>query len=165
MPSTTDIFCSQENGYTTPVETIGLLHHLRRIACGMLLPEVVVQFAGKPSLIAIIGNLPIPEQRRIANGGTVRVLVLEAGDTTHRMMQPLAMTPQQVRQAFANDHLRDDAEQAAILMRKRQENEGPRPKRIGELQPDYERVGVVVGKTGKFIPLADLIAAVNALRK
>jgi hypothetical protein len=46
----------------------GLLPLLRQIACGTLLPEIVVKFAGEPDAIRKISRLCIAEQRQIACG-------------------------------------------------------------------------------------------------
>lgn len=50
---------------------LGLLPLLRQIACGKLLPEIVVMFAGTPAAIHRLCKLPITEQREIAEGRKV----------------------------------------------------------------------------------------------
>ena len=42
-----------------------ILSLLRRIASGKLLPETVVQFAGTPSVLAVVGRLPPERQRKM----------------------------------------------------------------------------------------------------
>ena len=145
---------------------VGLLPYLRLIAAGQLLPEVVVRFAGAPALIRVIGALPVQDQRRLAAGEPIP-LYLRRGDGTveHRLADPLAMTRDQVQQAFARDHIRDQAEQILVL-----ESRLTRPaktvresdKRIGNIRVDRGRGGIVVRRT--LIPLADLLEAVAELR-
>lgn len=142
---------------------IGILPHLRRIATGQLLPEVVVRFAGKPSLIAVVGNLPLDDQRRLAAGDSVALIVYaDGGGRTVRMMDPLNMTPRQVSQAFARDHIRHETEQHAILDDRREKAARPIPESVGKLRIDKERGGVMVGR--HFVPLADLVQAVQFLQ-
>lgn len=143
---------------------IGILNHLRKIACGQLLPEVLVRYAAKPSLVVLIGNLPITDQQRLVDGELVRLLLVGGdGRRDHVMADPLNMRPHQVSQAFARDHIRTEAEQYLILVGKQQEAKRPLPQAVGNMRIDDERDGVMVGRL--FIPLADLETAVALLRK
>jgi hypothetical protein len=146
------------------IRGLGLVHHLRRIACGQLLPEVVAKFAGSPTLIARIGSLPIPDQERIIAGEFLLLAVYATdGSITNRSVDPLLMDAWEIRQVFARDHIRSQSEQALILERRRAETKGRRPKQIGVMHMDYERGGVTVGR--KFIPQADLVSALQALKR
>jgi hypothetical protein len=155
----------EERGEDLSGLKIGLIHHLRKIACGQLLPEVVVRFAGKPSLIALIGNLPLAEQRRLADGEHVRLVVYDqaTGQRTHRMADPLALTPRQVAQVFARDHVRRDDEQALLLDERRERAAQPVPETVGKLKLDRERGVAILGN--HVIPLADLELAVKLLKR
>lgn len=153
----------EERGEDLTGLRIGMLNHLKKIACGQLLPEVVVRFAGKPSLIAVVGNLPIDQQCRLAAGDAVQLLVYgDDGKRTIRNADPLVMTPRQVMQVFARDHVRNQAEQALILDERRERASLPVPAAVGKMKIDKERGGVIVGR--QFIPLVDLVAAVKALQ-
>lgn len=136
---------------------IGLLQYLRRIAHGQVVPEVVVRFAEYPSLIQRISGMPLPDQIRLASGDPVR-LMDASGE--HRLMDPLAMTRDQVAQAFARDHIRDDAEQIALITG-RVARPGREPRR-GQCRPDATRGGIVVRRT--FVPLGDALEALAKLR-
>jgi hypothetical protein len=78
------------------------------------------------------------------------------------MIDPLKMTREQVSQVFAQDHLRDEAEQIAVLERRR-----TRPARRqlahGKCHADRERSGIVVKRT--LVPQADVIAALADLQE
>ncbi len=142
---------------------LAMIHHLRRIACGQLLPEVVVRFAGAPRLMSLISNLPLDDQKRMSDGEMLKLLVYTAsGEKTHRMADPLAMTQSQARQVLAKDHIRTESEQSLILDQWIAKKRFNPPDRIGELKIDKERGGVVVGR--RFIALTDLQAAVAVLR-
>jgi hypothetical protein len=142
----------------------GMMTHLKRIAGGQLLPEVVVRFSGRPSLVSVIGSLPLDDQRRFSEGTLVPLLVYAPdGTRTVRQADPLNMTARQVRQAFARDHVRTEAEQALLLDDRRERASLPVPEEIGALKIDRERGGVTVGR--RFIPLKDLVEAVKALQR
>jgi hypothetical protein len=69
----------EERGEDLSGLKIGLLNHLRKIATGKLLPEIVVQFAGNSKLINRISELSITDQRRILAGADPKeILRLEA---------------------------------------------------------------------------------------
>src|SRR5262245_11330835 len=87
----------EERGEDLSDLKIGMVRHLRRIAYGQILPEVVVRFGSSAMLIDKIGSLPLPDQRRIASGEPVKMLV---GGGDYRMVDPLNMTQRQVHQAF-----------------------------------------------------------------
>lgn len=154
----------EDRGEDLSALKIPILHHLRRVACGQVLPEVLVRFAGSPSLITIVGNLPLPDQKAIAEGQPVRLVVYGAdGNRTHRLADPLHLSPEQVRQVFARDHVRTDAEQCLLLDQKRERSRLPRPESAGRLKLDHDDQSARIGRY--VIPLADLEAAVKALRR
>jgi hypothetical protein len=154
----------EERGEDLSGLRLALLSHLKKIACGQLLPEVVVRFAGKPLLITLIGNLPIDDQRRLSSGDPVRLIVIgDDGRRTHRLADPLYMVPRQLRQVFATDHLRTDAEQNLILDDRRRISSAPVPESVGGAKMDAEAGGVWVGR--KFFSLSDLETMVRELKR
>jgi hypothetical protein len=115
-------------------------------------------------LLNVITSLPIPDQERLAAGEPVKMLTYGMGNQlTHRMADPRDLTPAQVRQVFDRGSIRNEGEQATWLDHLRAKASKPLPKAVGEMHLDKERGGVTVGR--KFIPLADLVAAVKALRR
>lgn len=154
----------EERGEDLSALRIGLLHHLRKIANGQILSEVVVKFAGRPSLISLVGNLPIDIQKDLASGGTVALVVYTDGGTRSiRQADPMNLTRQQTAQVFARDHIRTEAEQGLILDQRREVKMTRKPEQTGELRIDYEKKGVWHKRT--FIPFNDLDEAVKLLRK
>lgn len=155
----------EEKGEDMDGLKLGIMHHLRKIACGTLLPEVVLRFAGKPALIAVIGGLPLSEQKKLADGKPVRLVVYDPAtrERTHRMADPLDMTPAQVRQTFARDHVRRDDEQLLLLDDRREKAMLPVPEMVGKMRIDRVKRGVTVGKS--FVPLAELEMALKLLRE
>lgn len=53
----------EDRGHDLSQLKIGMIEHLRRIATGQLLPEVVVRWADRPSVIRRLAKLTIDEQR------------------------------------------------------------------------------------------------------
>lgn len=142
---------------------IAMLTYLRLIASGQLLPEAVVRFVQSPRLMAIVASLTIKDQRALSEGKPVPLVVYgPTGDTTHRMVDPLNLVTPQIAQVFARGKIRTEAEQLVILDQRRTEAKR-KPAKVGQLRLDRERGGVTVGK--RFIPLIDLVAAVQELRK
>jgi hypothetical protein len=89
----------------------GLLRTLRRIGGGQMLAEVYMNFEG--CVQGKIAAIPLVDQKHLINGGTVK-LMLAGGD--HLLVSPAKMEPEQVRQVFANGHIRDDSEQINWLL-------------------------------------------------
>ena len=142
---------------------LALLPYLRKIASNQVMPEVIIRFVGVPSLLNVIGNLPMPDQEKLAAGEPVPLMVVGPEGRAIRMADPLLMSMTQRTQAFARDRIRDEAEQALFLDSKLLKASTPIPERIGKLKIDKERGGVMVGR--QFIPLDDLARAVSVLRK
>lgn len=143
-----------------------LIGHLRRIAAGQVIPELVVRFQGTPRLLQRLVLLPITDQKRLASGELVQLAVRGQGGTvTHRMVDPMTLNGEQMRQVFADDHIRDYAEQAPIVEAKQPiAIEGPpakRPTRAANIRADQKRGGLVIGRT--FVTKADVLDALLAL--
>lgn len=141
---------------------IALLPVLRLIAHGQLVPEAAVRFAEAPGLLRRIAALPSPDQRRLASGEPVELVVRRDDGDDVRLADPLRLTRDQVTQVFARDHLRTRGEQTLILeARTARPAVRPSPK-LGKARPDRERGGITIGRS--FASLADVLAALAALR-
>lgn len=147
---------------------VPLLDHLRRIAYGQVLPEVVVRFADQPLLLAAVASLPIPDQRPLAAGEPLRLLVPvpeeQGGGWTHRLVPPARLGKAGIAQVFDRGRLRSDGEQRDWLAQKAREAaaRAPRAPRRGKARADRDRGEVVVGRSRA--PLADVLAALADLR-
>lgn len=145
---------------------LGLLTYLRQIAYGHVIPEVVVRFAEAPSLIQRIAALPAPDQRSLAGGEPVDLVVREAdGSFGRRRADPLKMTGQQIYQVFGRGRLRDEAEQILYLQGRKEETASAKSpaKKVGRVTVDGKRGGIRVGKV--FVPAGDAIKALAELRE
>jgi hypothetical protein len=147
-----------------PIENIkvGLIHHLRRIAEGILLPEALVRFGGRPHLLNAISRMPAGEQKKLADGEYVKMVVRHpGGDFDTRMVDPLLLRAGQLSLVFAQDRVRSEHEQ--IVMMEDRLKPVARVQKVGYMTLDYERGGVMVG--AKFIPQSDLHEALQKLKK
>src|SRR5690606_35817556 len=94
---------------------IGIVDHLRRIAAGQLLPEIVVKFSGFPMMLRIAARLPIPDQQRLVADEPLDMAVWRGEQIEWRKVDPLALTTEQIRVVFADDRIRSQQEQVSIL--------------------------------------------------
>lgn len=95
---------------------IGLAVYLPQIASGQLDAEVVIRFAGQPTVLRNIAALPIETQRGLAKGVPVRVLTVDVDGTYQSAEMPAyALTGAQAKLVFDSGKLRDPNEQRAIL--------------------------------------------------
>jgi hypothetical protein len=106
------IVAAEENGedlsqYDTPI-----LPLLRRIGYGQMLPQLLVEYRGKPSLLRKVESLPLVDQERLAGNEPIPVAEL-GGDSW--LCSPGSMTQAVASQVFAKDHIRTVEEQVVWL--------------------------------------------------
>lgn len=91
------------------------------IARGTLLPEVVIAYIDRPRLMRLIGALPLSDQRRLVDGGTVDVVTIGPnGKTTVQPMLPREMSKEHIGRAFGRGCLNTHSRQAVILAGERE---------------------------------------------
>lgn len=106
----------------------GLSAYLPLIASGRADPAAVVAFAGQPTLLRAIVQLPIAEQQRLAAGGMVPVVVqTPEGVEAEREIAPTMLSAAEVRRVFAPGVVRSPAEQSQILRLSRGRSRRPAP--------------------------------------
>lgn len=148
---------------------MSLLYSLRKVACGQVLPEVLVRFGGNDRLLRLVANLPIQDQHKLARGEPLPLLVFTPnGANTTRMVNPLIISTNEREQLFDTDHIRNEAEQALYLDRKRQDEIRKQKRQknteiVGKFRVDRERGGAVAGRV--FYATAELEAVVRALKR
>lgn len=140
---------------------LGIVHYLRRIAAGQLLPEIVVQYSGYPLMLRQATVLPIEDQRRLISGEPLPVAVWRGNNIEWRRVDPLALTRDHVTQIFAGDHLRTDAEQVSYLEGTRLHPRKPKQPSMGRAKADPKRNGIVIGRS--FAPYEDVLLALAQL--
>lgn len=140
-------------------------NYLRMIAAGNLRPSVVCRFWMNPDLIRRIGRIPGTDQKKLAAGGRVPMVVISpTGGTTVRNTDPGEMTAEQLKQVFAKDHIRTEQEQAAWLDGQRTEAAKPVGEVFGPFKLDRIRGGAVfTGKRGDLIDRSTIAALHRAM--
>lgn len=148
----------EERGEDLSDLRLGLLPYLRQIAYGRILPEVVVRFAESPALVRTIAALPPPDQRRLAAGEPVPLVVAREGGHDIRMADPLRMTAAQIHQVFRHGRICDESEQLLTL-----EGRGRKPARrsVGRILVDRRQKGLVVGRV--FLTVVQVVEALALL--
>lgn len=141
---------------------LGIVDHLRRIAAGQLLPEIVVQYAGYPQLLRVATGLPLPDQRRLLDEAAVALAVWREGRIEFRRADPLCLTPAQLRQVFIGERLRTDAEQVSYLESRALPKPDSKAGQRSRVRADRQRGGVRIGRS--FAPLGDVLEAIAQLR-
>lgn len=158
----------EERGEDLSGLKLGLLNHVRRVAYGQVLPEIVVRFAGQPLVLQRVSALPRPDQERLARSGDdgmVELVVRREQGFDKRMADPARLTREQVWQVFATDHIRSEAEQILLLEEQNRHDRGEMvkaPPLRGKVRADRERKGLMVGRT--FVPQTEIAQALADLR-
>lgn len=137
-----------------------LLTYLRLIAHGQLSAAVLVKFQGSQLIIEKVAALPMPDQLRLAEGQSIRLVVRDGSSYTHRMVQPLEMTPEQISQAFTRGAIRSEPEQINYLESKSRTAKDSKSNRRG-VSPCPERGGILAGRY--FIGKEDALRALAGL--
>lgn len=87
--------------------------YLYKLASGQMLPETFSNFEG-PARRAI-SVLPLNEQKALAEGQRVSLVVIHEGKTEILKVKPNDMQPIQVTQVFHRGHIRSDPEQVTWI--------------------------------------------------
>jgi len=94
----------------------GLASYFPLIASGKLDAQAVVQFAGKTTLLNKIALLPLAEQRKLAEGGNVTLVVAAPEGGFREVDKPVhALTLTQTMQVFGDGRIRSPKEQFGIV--------------------------------------------------
>lgn len=139
----------------------GWMAQIRKVVAKKLLPDVLQRF-GTSVLTSAISRLPHVDQQRLAEGERVLFVEEDAhGNKTHRKISPDELLPEQVKQVFAADHIRNEREQELWLANEREKGRRKGPNKVGSMKIDRELQGIT--HKGEFISKADLLAAIRAL--
>jgi hypothetical protein len=141
---------------------IGLLPYLRLIASGQLSAAAVVRFSARPVALNAIGQLPIRDQDRLAAGERVALAVMHNGAISDRLVDPLDMTPSQLRQVFGGHAINTVSQQVPRLVQSTTSKKRESRASLSSVRADRDRVGLVVGR--KFVPLDDVLLALAELK-
>lgn len=139
------------------------LNQLRDIASGRTVPEVILRFEARTDLQDLIGRLPMDDQERLANGGTVKVPVIEGDRIVEKDKDPLELDRTMARRVFGGDKVATPAELRQHEERRLIE-EATDAEMLGDVRLDATR-GVAVFPGGREYTLTQLERVVSALRR
>lgn len=136
------------------------LKYVRLVGHGQLLPDVVLRFMGHSALMRNIAAMPLPDQKRLADGGKVEVAVRRGSSFDCRMIDPLSMSPDQIRQTISGGRIHSYAEQIARLESEANPADDAAPTRTRALVSADARTGMLrVGN--REVPIADTLRAIG----
>lgn len=96
----------------------GIVAYIPMIAHDRLDARVVVQYAGQKTLLAALSRLPINEQRKVLDAGTVIAIRIEEGQTVEKPLSLANMTAADVHLVFTEEGVRPVEEQRILLASK-----------------------------------------------
>jgi hypothetical protein len=148
-----------EMGHELP-ENNAFVPFLRRIAYGQLSVDLFVGLQGKPQLLRMAAALPLPDQEHIAKNKPIMVMEPDGG---HRLVPPLNLEAEEIRQVFANGTIRSDAQQVSWLKGKQKKEQSVSDE--VDVRLDRKRNGIVVARAPQFISTTQMLAFLSQLSK
>lgn len=132
---------------------------------GQFLPELMHKFYMKATTLNHVSSMPKTVQQKIVDGETFDLVVVGPnGKQDKRQCLIEQLQPFEVRQLFARDHVRTEAEQVAWLDNKRRKASEPFPSHVGRVRIDKERSVAIFPRRGEY-PLHELLEVVKILQK
>lgn len=123
-----------------------MLYELLEVGCGRVAIEALRRFGKHRQVYSRVRRLNLADQRQLAEGGKVPVVTFVDDKPTHRMVDPIMLSkkdPQALSLVFAPDHIRTEAEQAAILDREVRSKRVV-PEKVGDVTIDRQAKTITV---------------------
>ena len=98
---------------------LSILPFLQRINDGTLDAGAYVKFCGNTPLVKKVACLPVPEQRRLAEGGQVKLAYMEDDAPKSMDIYPHLLSTPLINQVFNCNSIRSVKEQIKIIMEKK----------------------------------------------
>jgi hypothetical protein len=147
----------RERGEEAPA--LRYAHHLVAVGDGRLLPEAVVSFAGRPSLLARLTEMPISAQRRLVDARVVAV-VTPGGEVRD---VPLAeLSPAEQTLALSPEGHRNPDEQRAIIERRGNARRKPVRENLIRTGITFDPTAGIISIGRKRAPVSAVLAAIAA---
>jgi hypothetical protein len=138
----------------------GTFHFLPLIAAGVVAAEAVLAFSGLKNKLRAVTALPPADQKRLAAGAPVKLVVRHGDEFTKRQLPVSALTDTQVKQVFGDRCIRTEQEQIALLESVPIVTLPPKAVTTGRVTVDRSQAVVRIGTNSA--PITDVI---EALRK
>jgi len=131
---------------------LAIMPYLRKIAHRQLLPQLVVSYAGSPQLLSAVASLPIPDQHRLLERGTVAIAVVEEdGQIGSREIDPRALSVKQIPRVFSPDGIVPPRDQEVKPRKKREAT------RKYSVRVDAKSRRIFVGRMA--VPIAEVMTS------
>jgi hypothetical protein len=134
----------------------GFTLYLPHIAAGTVLAELVVAFAGRPTLLKKLARLTPADQQRMVDGEPLP-FVVRPGEL--RMLPVRTMSTRQILQVMGEGTIRTEREQIALLCEPQPIRKPGRPASVGKVRVDKAAGLVHIGKS--FAPYTDVVSALR----
>lgn len=124
-----------------------LLKGLRRVALQHMLPELLMQVGRKNILLANrIGFYSLAEQRLVVDDTPIPVVVLKPDGKgfDHRKLPLSSLEPEQAKQVFGSDGIRDERAQIAYIENRRTNGHIRKGKDANEIRVDKKHNRILV---------------------
>ncbi len=143
----------------------GMTHWLLEIGSDRIYYGLVARFVRNKEMIIKLSRLPYADQKHIADGGTVALLVMAKEVPTEINSSPADLQPDQFKQVFGTDHIRPIAEQRLWIEQQKARAKKPVPDSVGHFSIDAERcLAIFNGRRGDAMDLSTAEALVRALK-
>ena len=136
----------------------GLFAYLPQIADGKVVPEIVINYAGKKTLLATLACMPVEIQRRISETSHIEI-VTESGDVVETPVNSLRATDISKIFDITSGTIRDINEQRAMIGKvSSRKPRKPVTSIVGFEQQDGSELLVISGKRVKISRVLSAIA-------
>lgn len=139
----------------------GMGAYIPMIAADRLDASAVVKFAGQPTLLRALVDLPLDRQREIVDGKLLDVVGMDAGGQPRVAQLPgYSLTAAQVRQVFGPARIRDTREQEAVLLQTvtRKKSSRAAAGSAKRVRFDPASDALVIGRSR--VPVAEVLGAI-----
>lgn len=128
----------------------GMMTYIPLIATNQLDARLVVNYAGQKTLLSSMAKLPLKEQQKLAEKGTLDVVIL--GDDNQQLIKEVKisdLTASQVYQAIGDGKIKTPEQQYQILLVRNKMRSKSKPKKTYRLTQNLKIDGknlVIAGK-------------------
>src|SRR3990167_2883594 len=112
----------EKRGYDTrKLRRSPIVEAVRNVGIGILIKEAVARYFSRSDILRYITALPIDEQKKLVDDGSVKGYDHIGGKGTHRLVEIDELTPREAVLVFdmKNHRVREPGEQAMYLQRER----------------------------------------------
>jgi len=140
-----------------------MVGYLRKIARQDMLPEVLIALDWAPSLMRTVSKYPIEDQKTVAEGKPIPVVVMAEGGWTEKPYCVEDMSQEHRKQVFGRDGLRNTSAQSSYLESAKTDRHVKAIAVTSDGIRVDKKLGGIYVPTPSFIPAADLATYLGKL--